>query len=207
MTQPIISRILLTFICLVTITISGQQPDVCSRFTYKFTYQPDSTDVQSKRQLLFYFLQKNDSTLFTQVENKRADSLEHLIWEQYKQSKNGSSLNYKGVPDAAFKYYILKNLSSQNEPVTVIDKVRTTNYQNPDSANFSWNIFPDTKVIAGFPVQKAETYAYGRKFTALFSAEIPISDGPYTFRGLPGLILEIYEPRNILRLPYRNASV
>ncbi len=49
MTQPIISRILLTFICLVTITISGQQQDVCSRFTYKFTYQPDSSDVQSKQ--------------------------------------------------------------------------------------------------------------------------------------------------------------
>ncbi|MCJ8498516.1 hypothetical protein MVI27_09605 [Chryseobacterium salipaludis] len=49
MTQPIISRILLTFICLVTITISGQQQDVCSRFTYTFTYQPDSSDVQSKQ--------------------------------------------------------------------------------------------------------------------------------------------------------------
>jgi len=97
------------------------------------------------------------------------------------------------VPNAAFKFYILKNISSQNAPLTVIDKVRTTNYQNPDSANFSWNIFPDTKVIAGFPVQKAETYAYGRKFTAWFSTEIPISDGPYTFRGLPGLILEIYD--------------
>ncbi len=127
MTQSIISRILFTYICLVTITTSGQQQNVCSRFTYKFSYQPDSTEVQSKCQLLFYLLQKKDSTLFTQAENKRADSLEHLIWEQYKQSKNGSSLNYKGVPNAAFKYYILKNISSQNGPVTVIDKVRTTN--------------------------------------------------------------------------------
>jgi len=95
------------------------------------------------------------------------------------------------VPNTAFKYYILKKISSQSEPVTVIDKVRTTNYQYPNSANFTWNIFPDTKVIAGFAGQKAETYAYGRKFTAWFTAEIPISDGPYTFRCLPGLILEI----------------
>lgn len=36
----------------------------------------------------------------------------------------------------------------------------------------------------------------GRKWTAWFSLDIPISDGPYKFRGLPGLIIFLYEDNN-----------
>lgn len=56
-----------------------------------------------------------------------------------------------------------------------------------------WELINEKKQIAGFSCQKSQTFAFGRKFIAWFTTEIPISDGPYKFRGLPGLIIEVYD--------------
>ena len=60
---------------------------------------------------------------------------------------------------------------------------------------FDWTLSDETDVIHGYPVQKATTNFGGRDWIAWFTPEIPISDGPYKFRGLPGLILHIEDRR------------
>jgi GLPGLI family protein len=49
------------------------------------------------------------------------------------------------------------------------------------------------KNIGGYKCQEAKTRLGGRSFTAWYTTEIPLSDGPYKFQGLPGLILEAYD--------------
>jgi len=58
-----------------------------------------------------------------------------------------------------------------------------------------WQLQDSVKSILGYPVQKAVLHYKGRDYTAWYTPEIPISDGPYKFWGLPGLILEIYDAR------------
>lgn len=58
-----------------------------------------------------------------------------------------------------------------------------------------WEILPDTKKVKNYTVQKAITTFGGRKWTAWFANEIAIMDGPYKFRGLPGLIVEIEDEK------------
>ncbi len=58
-----------------------------------------------------------------------------------------------------------------------------------------WEIHPDTKKVKNYTVQKAITTFGGRKWTAWFTNEIPIMEGPYKFRGLPGLIVEIEDEK------------
>lgn len=58
-----------------------------------------------------------------------------------------------------------------------------------------WEILPDTLTVKGFLCQKATCRFRGRDFEAWFAADIPISDGPWKFGGLPGLILKVYDTR------------
>ena len=60
-----------------------------------------------------------------------------------------------------------------------------------DERKITWKILPEKLKIGDFQTQKAETEMFGRKWTAWFTTEIPIQDGPYKFHGLPGLIVKI----------------
>ena len=60
-----------------------------------------------------------------------------------------------------------------------------------DERKPNWKILTEKQKIGDFETQKAETEMYGRKWTAWFTIEIPIQDGPYKFHGLPGLIVKI----------------
>ena len=61
--------------------------------------------------------------------------------------------------------------------------------------NFGWEILPETKDILGYKCQKAKGKFRGREYIAWFSSEIPRSDGPWKFSGLPGLILAVQDTR------------
>ncbi|RYF41361.1 MAG: GLPGLI family protein, partial [Cytophagaceae bacterium] len=54
----------------------------------------------------------------------------------------------------------------------------------------SWEILSGTDTVAGYACQKAQLKFRGRTYTAWFSTDIPINEGPWKFSGLPGLILK-----------------
>ena len=59
-----------------------------------------------------------------------------------------------------------------------------------------WNLSTETKKVGNYNLQKATTNFGGRNWTAWFNTEINLNEGPYKFRGLPGLIFEIADDRN-----------
>ena len=54
-----------------------------------------------------------------------------------------------------------------------------------------WNITDSTKQIGSFTTTLATTNFRGRNYKAWFAPELPYSDGPCKFSGLPGMILEV----------------
>lgn len=61
-----------------------------------------------------------------------------------------------------------------------------------DKPDFGWQIdFSQTKEVAGYNCHSAKGSYAGRDYQAWFTTDIPISDGPWLFCGLPGLILEV----------------
>lgn len=58
-----------------------------------------------------------------------------------------------------------------------------------------WEILDDTTTILGYHCQKAKCHFKGRDYEAWFTTEIPISEGPWKFYGLPGLITKLYDTK------------
>lgn len=59
-----------------------------------------------------------------------------------------------------------------------------------DNLNFDWQLLDDTLNICGYQCQRASTCFRGRQWTAWY-CDLPVSDGPWEFGGLPGLILQM----------------
>lgn len=71
---------------------------------------------------------------------------------------------------------------------------------NENLPDFNWKIENETKEILGYQCKKATMTFRGRNYTAWFAPKIPISDGPWKFSGLPGLILEITDDNLKIRI-------
>lgn len=62
--------------------------------------------------------------------------------------------------------------------------------------NLEWRITDETREIAGFECRKAVTKICDSVYVvAFYTDQIPVSSGPETFGGLPGLILGLAVPR------------
>ena len=74
--------------------------------------------------------------------------------------------------------------------------------------SFEWKINAEvTKDILGYKCVLATTNFKGRLYTAYFTKDIAIPDGPRKFSGLPGLIMEIFDDSGILYVKFNNISV
>ncbi|GHT63455.1 hypothetical protein AGMMS50239_19460 [Bacteroidia bacterium] len=98
---------------------------------------------------------------------------EYLFSEYFKDLSTNKLTEYARMPDG-LDYY---NNSQYTESIPLQD----------------WEISDDTLTVAGYLCQKATCKFRGRDYTAWFSSDIPVNNGPWKFGGLPGLILKVYD--------------
>lgn len=85
----------------------------------------------------------------------------------------------------------------QNKTTSTQREVFENTYLIRDSLrNLEWRITDETREIAGFECRKAVTRICDSVYVvAFYTDQIPVSSGPETFGGLPGLILGMAVPR------------
>lgn len=186
--------ILIIFVLIFSSPVYSQEKFDDSKiknFYYKLKYQPDSLD-QNKYEEIFQLSVNEGKSIFTDVFNKKADSMEVDIRE-YQQKYKPSVYSFKGVPKAKFTYYIIKDLI--NKSLDYYDKIGAKHFVYTESNDLQWELHPEVRIIENYHCQKASIKKYGRNFIAWFTKEVPINDGPYKFSGLPGLIIELYDTK------------
>ncbi|AQX85776.1 GLPGLI family protein [Elizabethkingia bruuniana] len=100
-----------------------------------------------------------------------------------------------GYMNTGFDQNLLKSKSDQINQ-TFHNIAYDDFYRLQSKDQFNWEITKEEKNEKGYQLQKAVTNFGGRKWTAWFTQNIPIPEGPYKFSGLPGLIVEIYDSQN-----------
>lgn len=116
------------------------------------------------------------------------DMYETLLKAELEKDSNNAFFNLSG---RGFSY-LYKDMS-HNE-VIECDFFDMTHYKYNEPLKIpEWTIQDSVKSIIGLECVKATTEFKGRTWTAWFSPEIPISDGPWKLCGLAGLILEAHD--------------
>ena len=89
---------------------------------------------------------------------------------------------------------VLKRNRSTNKNTSYVLLNDLFSIQTEDPIN--WKLSTETKKVGTYNLQKATTTFGGRNWVAWFNTEINLNEGPYKFRGLPGLIFEIADDQS-----------
>lgn len=160
---------------------------------YEFNYLKDSLDKYAVRQDVMRLLIDDDTSYYFSDLRYKGDSLlnidkDRLSFEQLMLNKAKYNANKLGI-------LVIKDKS--NASVKVSNKILNKTYSYTEELKaLKWNLTEEQENYLGYPVYKATTKFSGRTYIAWYTPEIPISEGPYKFFGLPGLILKINDTKN-----------
>lgn len=129
-----------------------------------------------------------------------------------KTSKSSQEKNYSGQDLTHNVIASRKNLTSKFFLNTKANFYFRDNFFDQifvvkDEYNLKWNILQEIKKIGGFTCQKATTKFRGRTYIAWFTNDIPVPFGPWKFKGLAGLILEVYDVDEVFHIVANNVKI
>lgn len=158
---------------------------------YKVSFVGDST-VRNKRFVedAFLFINtENNSSWFESSKSFDNKSVKNSLGKTYDRSIEGFrnltwTISKRGDSIICFDSY----------SIMIDNKEANTQYHYLENLNdMLWEIKADTMTYNNYLCQKAIIHFGNREWIAWFTSEIPINEGPYKFKNLPGLIVNLYD--------------
>lgn len=148
------------------------------RFIYEYHFKTDSTSAEKR---------KVSMVLDVNPEDVKFYNYDFVVTDSINKTRGENNVIWDDTPALTRK----KNSTVHSNYIMVQNMfIVETN----DKIN--WNLVDETKTIGGYKLQKATAKYGGRNWTAWFTKEISLNEGPYKFRGLPGMIFEIYDDKD-----------
>ncbi|MEO9021042.1 MAG: GLPGLI family protein [Ginsengibacter sp.] len=185
----------LTITCLLIIDNTIAQTTGSYRFSYEFTFQRDTNDVNSKMKELFVLDVFKDHSSFVSFNKLRNDKyLDSLLKSVESAGGVGSirSINIRKPGGSASENVIYKFPDGHLE---FQRKISGGLYGYKEDWHPAWNITDSVATYANYHCQVATITYGGRNWKAWFTTDIPVQDGPYKFMGLPGLIVRMEDDK------------
>ena len=136
-----------------------------------------------------YFVFRNDSLLEDyRKKNPAAQSSPRLLGDFGKRGDNWSIITWSDF----IKDFSKKTLAEYATMPRPISRYR----YSEELPVQDWELQEDTLTICGHLCQKASCHFRGIDYIAWFTPELSVSNGPWKFGGLPGLILKVYDVDN-----------
>ena len=157
-------------------------------FMYDYRFLRDTTDITSEstdRMILQvgYGISKFSSYRTMQIDSLIRMSTADQVQANPERYIGGTSWSvYKNYPTGKF---------------TTTDKIATDWFLVEELIpEQQWTLTDETKEILGYKCKSAKCSFRGREYTAYYTDEIPVADGPWKFGGLPGFIMEVHDADN-----------
>lgn len=156
---------------------------------YQYTFVRDTTDLDKShagREMMVLIFNANTSIYYSEKAMQRRIAVENELVSA-KNSNRIAEINGAKLPKPQIGYSVYRKGSKIDVTTNLYRDFFTF-----ESGFLDWNTkFKDEKKILGYTCNKATTIFNKRLYTAWYTTEIPISEGPYRFKGLPGVILQI----------------
>ena len=163
---------------------------------YRYVYTFDTLKNELRDDLLILQIGKEVSKCYSYY-TFQCDSLRRTpdgakVWSELFRRAIEKDGIYGDFPHVRMSTYVYKNYPTGQ--MTITDRISLQDYCYVDSLHAqTWTMGDSTREVLGYTCQQATADFRGRRWTAWFTMDIPVSDGPWKLGGLPGLILEAYD--------------
>ena len=157
--------------------------------TYEVHYQKFEEEPKKEKDLMRLDIGEHSSqyvsVILEFVSKHKSDLIAKKIKTPYKGYTTLRDEVYKNTPKSGYMQFV-------HMPgwVSCRDKI---------DGLFDWKLVNGDSIVCEYPCHKAVATFRGRTWTVWYTLDLPYSDGPWKFCGLPGLVLHAYDSEGCFR--------
>lgn len=168
---------------------------VSKNIYYNYTFSTDNKNIKPKKNTITVLQVGKENTKFTDINLLKFDSL--LLLYSQKEILNSIDINEILPIRKAINFYksIIKPI--KGDDYILQGRIYNKNYKFMEKLPLlKWELKENKRKILNYNCKEAIVTYKGRNWTAYYTDEIPLNNGPFVFGGLPGLILEMYDDKD-----------
>lgn len=181
------------FICLLLVSNLQAKGQSCQDSTLSILYDTFYRLTKERRQMKdettrLDIAENGVSHFYSGIEYRRESIFDSVyasggdVWDGLEACKQ------ERLNRSSFKTEITKNYPQDGLLLNLNDLFGWWGYKEP-MPSIEWSMMQGDTILLGYKCEKASTRFRGKTWTAWFTPDIPISEGPWKLHGLPGLIL------------------